>query len=142
VGHPRRKAVDLIPIVCPEPDCHQRLDRPADRREAELGFKALDDPSLGQRTGPHEGGGGGNAHQLGQLLVGDPRIVHQGGEEPLINGIQWFDVASRPDVFWVGAHGISSSVLEFILDVRFRPIIFGQSRFPNNRQRYGRFRDR
>ena len=99
LGHAGSKAVDLLAVMGAEPDCDQGLDRAADGRQAQFGFKALDDAPLGERAGAHQRGGGGDAHQFGQLLVGDPGVVDQGGQQPFIDGVQRLEVSrSRPNI--------------------------------------------
>jgi cystathionine beta-synthase len=82
-----RECVDLLARVHGEAHRDQRLERPAKRREVDLGVKAPDYAALAQRAQAGKRGRRGDPYLVGEALIRDPRILGHESEDRSVDGV-------------------------------------------------------
>ena len=93
----RREVVDLVARVDSKPDGYQRLERPAERRQVDLGVEAADHAPIPQGPQPRQRRRRRHPDAVGEALVGDARVAREQLEQGAV------DVVYRG--LWMIRHG-------------------------------------
>ena len=102
-GQPGRVALEAIHQlagVLPEPHRHQRLHPHAQRLRSQVGVDAPDHAALTQPPHPFETAGGGQPDLGGEVLIGDPSILRQKGEDAAIDSVEFCLRCHRQNILW------------------------------------------
>ena len=80
--------VDVGARVGADPHGHDRLEPAAERVAVDVRVEAAQDAAGAKGTHALEAGGGGETDALGQVLVRDPRILLQRGDEGPVDSVE------------------------------------------------------